>query len=41
MSLTSDIVKDTGGARRFRSLAPMAILFVLAALILAPGIIGS
>lgn len=38
--LTSEIVKDTLAARRFRLLAPLAVLLALAALTLAPGIIG-
>jgi hypothetical protein len=41
MYLTSEIVKDTLAARRFRMLAPLATLFALAALTLAPGIIGN
>ena len=41
MYLNSEIVKDTLAARRFRSLAPLAILLALAALILSPGIIGN
>jgi hypothetical protein len=41
MSLTSEIANDTLAARRFRLLAPLAVLLVLAALILAPGIIGT
>jgi hypothetical protein len=40
MSLTSEIVKDTPAARRFRVLAPVAVLFAFAALILAPAMIG-
>jgi hypothetical protein len=40
MYLTSEIVKDTLAARRFRLLAPLAVLLALAALTLAPGIIG-
>jgi hypothetical protein len=40
MELTSEIVNDTRAARRFRVLAPLAVLLALAALILAPGIIG-
>ena len=40
MCLTSEIVKDTLAAHRFRLLAPLAVLLALAALILAPGIIG-
>jgi hypothetical protein len=40
MSLNSAIVKDTLAARRFRLLAPLAALLALAALTLAPGIIG-
>ena len=39
MYLTSEIVKDTLAARRFRLLAPLAVLLALAALTLAPGII--
>ena len=41
MYLTSEIVKDTLAARRFRTLAPLAVLLALAALILAPAIIGN
>ena len=41
MYLTSEIVKDTLAARRFRSLAPLAVLLTVAALVLAPGIIGN
>ena len=41
MYLNSEIVKDTLAARRFRLLAPLAILLALAALILSPGIIGN
>jgi hypothetical protein len=40
MYLTSEIVKDTLGARRFRLLAPLAVLLALMALTLAPSIIG-
>ena len=40
MYLTSEIVKDTLAARRFRLLAPLAVLLALAALTLAPAIIG-
>jgi hypothetical protein len=40
MYLTSEIVKDTLAARRFRMLAPLAVLLALAALTLAPAIIG-
>jgi hypothetical protein len=40
MYLTSEIVKNTKAARRFRLLAPLAALLALAALTLAPGIIG-
>jgi hypothetical protein len=40
MYLTSEIVKDTLAARRFRLLAPSLVLLALAALTLAPGIIG-
>jgi hypothetical protein len=39
MYLNSEIVRDTLAARRFRLLAPLALLLALAALILAPGII--
>jgi len=39
MYLTSEIVKDTPAARRFRLLAPLAVLLALVALTLAPGII--
>jgi hypothetical protein len=38
MDLTSEIVKDTLAARRFRVLAPLAVLLAFAVLILAPGI---
>ena len=38
--LTSEIVNDTLAARRFRLLAPLAVLLALVALALAPGIIG-
>jgi hypothetical protein len=41
MYMTSEIVKDTLAARRFRLLAPLAVLLAFAALILAPGIIGN
>jgi hypothetical protein len=41
MYLTSEIVKDTLVARRLRMLAPLAVLLALAALILAPAIIGN
>ena len=41
MYLTSEIVNDTLPARRLRMLAPLAILLALAALTLAPGIIGN
>jgi hypothetical protein len=41
MYLNSEIVKDTLAARRFRLLAPLAILLALAALTLSPGIIGN
>ena len=40
MYLTSEIVNDTLAARRFRLLAPLAVLLALAALTLAPGIFG-
>jgi hypothetical protein len=40
MFLTSEILKDTIAARRFRLLAPVAVLLALVALTLAPGIIG-
>jgi hypothetical protein len=40
MYLTSEIVKDTLAARRFRLLAPLIVLLALAVLTLAPGIIG-
>ena len=40
MDLTSEIVNDTLAARRFRLLAPLAVLLALVALALAPGIIG-
>ena len=40
MYLTSEIVKDTLAARRFRLLAPLAVLLALVALTLAPSIIG-
>ena len=40
MYLTSEIVNDTLAARRFRLLAPLAVLLALVALALAPGIIG-
>jgi hypothetical protein len=40
MYLTSEIVKDTLAAHRFRLLAPLAALLALAALTLAPSIIG-
>jgi hypothetical protein len=36
MYLTSEIVKDTLAARRFRLLAPLAVLLALVALTLAP-----
>jgi hypothetical protein len=36
----SEIVNDTLAARRFRLLAPLAVLLALVALALAPGIIG-
>ena len=41
MYLTSEIVKDTLAARPFRMLAPLGVLLALAALILAPAIIGN
>ena len=41
MYLTSEIVNDTLAARRFRLLAPLAVLLALVALALAPGIIGN
>jgi hypothetical protein len=42
MRLTSEIVKDTGAARRFRLLAPLAaLLLVLAPLMLVPAMIGN
>ena len=40
MFMTSEIVKDTIAARRFRLLAPVAVVLALVALTLAPGIIG-
>ena len=40
MFMTSEIVKDTMAARRFRLLAPVAVVLALVALTLAPGIIG-
>lgn len=40
MYLTSEIVKDTLAARRFRLLAPLAVVLAVGTLILAPGIIG-
>jgi hypothetical protein len=40
MYLTSEIVKDTLAARRFRSLAPLVVLLALVALTLAPSILG-
>ena len=41
MYLTSEIVKDTQAARRFRLLAPLALLLALATLTLVPGIFGN
>ena len=41
MYLTSEIVKDTQAARRFRLVAPLAVLLALAALTLVPGIFGN
>ena len=41
MYVNSEIVKDTPAACRFRLLAPLALLLALAALTLAPGIIGN
>ena len=41
MYLTSEIVKDTLAARRFRMPPPLGVLLALAALILAPAIIGN
>jgi hypothetical protein len=41
MYLTSEIVKDPLAARRFRLLAPLAVLVAVASLILAPGMIGN
>jgi hypothetical protein len=42
MYLTSEIVKDTEAARRYRLPAPLAALLVaLAVLVLAPAIIGN
>jgi hypothetical protein len=37
----TEIVNDTLAARRFRLLAPLALLLALVALALAPGIIGN
>ena len=39
MFLTSEMVKEIQAARRFRLLVALAILLVLAALTLAPGVI--
>ena len=41
MYLTSEVVKDTVAARRFRLLAPLTVVLAVAALILAPGISGN
>jgi len=40
MTLTSEITVDSPAARRFRLLAPLVALLALAALFVAPGIIG-
>jgi hypothetical protein len=40
MSLTSKIVNESPGARRFRLLAPLVALLALVALTMAPGIIA-
>ena len=41
MYLTSEIVKDTQAARRFRLLAPLAIVLTVAVLILAQASSGT
>jgi hypothetical protein len=41
MYLNSEIQRDTLAARRFRLLAPLAVLLALAALTLVPGIVGN
>jgi hypothetical protein len=40
MTLTSEITTDSPAARRFRLLAPLVAVLALAALFVAPGIIG-
>jgi hypothetical protein len=40
MTMTSLIAKDTPAARRFRLIAPLVVLLGLAALIMAPSLIG-
>ncbi|HEX3208276.1 MAG TPA: hypothetical protein VHQ91_02765 [Geminicoccaceae bacterium] len=40
MTMTSQIAKDTLAARRFRLIAPLLVLLGLAALIMAPSLIG-
>jgi len=40
MTLTSEITNDSAASRRFRLLAPLVALLALAALLVAPGIIG-
>jgi hypothetical protein len=41
MTMTSQIANDTPAARRFRLIAPLVVLLGLAALIMAPSLIGS
>jgi hypothetical protein len=41
MTMTSQIAKDTPAARRFRLITPLVVLLALAALIMAPGLIGA
>ena len=40
MTLTSEITSDSPAARRFRLLAPLLVLLVLAVSFIAPGIVG-
>ena len=40
MTLNSKIVHDPPAARRFRLLAPLVVLLVLAALLMMPGILA-
>jgi hypothetical protein len=40
MALTSEIVTESPASRRFRLLAPLVVLLVLAALLIVPGILA-